>query len=173
MKRTADGEQHGPKAPVLRQRRVEYHGRRRRRMRAARTALTRGRPAGLCPPGWLATRSEFNRAVAAQMPSLLLAGSCDPITPPDGTRQVAERLTNATFLLIDPVGHGVTGYNPCITRIEVAFLDNPRAHLDTKCAAAILTASNDDQLKKRTPNRLAPRTHINETAGTGSLRLKF
>jgi pimeloyl-ACP methyl ester carboxylesterase len=92
---------------------------------------------GACPPGWPATPGEFNTPVTSDIPSLVLAGSYDPITPPADTKRVAEGLTNSTFLLVDPVGHGVTGYNPCIQRIELAFLDDPGAVVDTSCAATI------------------------------------
>ena len=92
---------------------------------------------GVCPPGWPTTPGEFNMPVTSPVPSLLLAGSYDPITPPSGTSQVAERLTNSTYVLVEPVGHGVTLYNQCVTRIELAFLDDPTADLDTSCTAAI------------------------------------
>ena len=93
--------------------------------------------AGVCPPEWPATPGEFNTPVASAIPSLVLAGSYDPITPPAGTEQVAEGLTNSTFILVDPAGHGVTGYNRCVARVELAFLDDPTAALDTSCVAAI------------------------------------
>jgi pimeloyl-ACP methyl ester carboxylesterase len=92
---------------------------------------------GVCPPDWPATPGEFNTPVMSEIPSLVLAGSYDPITPPAGTRRVAGRLSNSTFLLVDPVGHGVTGFNRCIEQIELAFLDDPTAPLDTRCAASI------------------------------------
>jgi pimeloyl-ACP methyl ester carboxylesterase len=94
-------------------------------------------PTGVCPADWPATPGNFNAPVRSDIPSLVLAGSYDPITPPAGTEQVAKRLTDSTFLLVDPVGHGVTGYDPCIERIELAFLDDPTADVDTSCAAAI------------------------------------
>jgi pimeloyl-ACP methyl ester carboxylesterase len=93
--------------------------------------------AGVCPASWPATPGAFNAPVTSDIPSLVLAGSYDPITPPAGTEAVARHLTNSTFLLVDPVGHGVTGYNACIDAIELAFLDDPSATLDTRCATEI------------------------------------
>ena len=53
------------------------------------------------------------------------------------TEQVADRLPNSTFLYVEPVGHGVTDFNDCIARIELAFFANPTAMPDTSCADRI------------------------------------
>ena len=66
----------------------------------------------------------------------MLAGSYDPITPPADTERVAASLRNSTFVLVDPVGHGVTGFDVCTDAIAEAFLDRPRAAVDTSCVAA-------------------------------------
>ena len=66
----------------------------------------------------------------------MLAGSYDPVTPPDDSRQVADTLANSTFVLVEPAGHGVTIFDPCITVIELAFLDDPTTTPDTACVAA-------------------------------------
>ena len=92
---------------------------------------------GACPLDWPATPGEFNAPVVSEIPALVLAGSYDPITPPAGTEQVAEALTDSTFILVDAAGHWVTGYYPCIDLIEVAFLDHPTAELDTACVDEI------------------------------------
>ena len=63
---------------------------------------------GLCPSQWPATPGDFNTPVESAIPALVLAGSYDPATPPEGSRQVADTLTNSTFLLVEPAGHGVT-----------------------------------------------------------------
>ena len=104
--------------------------------RPGRLGLVAG-STGVCAPGWPASPGRFNTPVESEIPSLVLAGSYDPITPPAGTRGVAERLPNSTFLLVDPLGHGVTGFNRCIEDIELAFLDNPTGQLDIRCAATI------------------------------------
>ena len=92
---------------------------------------------GACPLDWPATPGEFNAPVASEIPALVLAGSYDPITPPAATEQVAETLTNSTFIHVDPAGHWITGYYPCIDLIEAAFLDHPTAELDTACVDEI------------------------------------
>lgn len=93
--------------------------------------------AGVCPDDWPATPGDFNAPVVSDIPALVLAGQYDPITPPQGTRRVADTLSNSTFLLVEPVGHGVTNLNDCITAIELAFLDAPDAAVDATCAQDI------------------------------------
>ena len=90
---------------------------------------------GLCPTDWPATPGEFTAPVESAIPALVLAGSYDPVTPPDGSRQVADTLATATFVLVEPAGHGITTFDPCITDIELAFLDDPTTPPDTTCAA--------------------------------------
>jgi pimeloyl-ACP methyl ester carboxylesterase len=84
-----------------------------------------------------ATSPTFNEGVVSDIPALVLAGRFDPITPPAGTQAVAERLPNSTFLLFPADGHGVTGTNDCVDAIELAFLTDPTATLDTSCAAKL------------------------------------
>jgi pimeloyl-ACP methyl ester carboxylesterase len=91
---------------------------------------------GLCTE-WPPTPGDFNAPVSSAIPSLVLAGSYDPITSSEVSEAAAGRLSNSTFILVDPVGHGATGYSDCITNIELAFLDDPTAALDLRCVAAI------------------------------------
>jgi pimeloyl-ACP methyl ester carboxylesterase len=81
------------------------------------------------------TSPTFNQPVVSDIPALVLAGRFDPITPPAGTEAVARRLPHSTFLLFPANGHGVTGTNDCVDAIEVAFLADPAAPLDTSCVA--------------------------------------
>lgn len=92
---------------------------------------------GLCPADWPAAPGPFNAPVESDIPALVLAGSYDPITPPDGTRAVAERLPNSTFVLVEPGGHAVIDFSECMRDIGLAFLTDPTATLDASCAAAI------------------------------------
>ena len=82
------------------------------------------------------TSPTFNQAVSSSLPTLVLAGLYDPVTPPAGSEAVAGRLTNATFGLWPNQGHAVTG-EPCATTIELAFLAAPTAPVDLGCLASI------------------------------------
>ena len=64
--------------------------------------------------------------VQSDAPTLLLSGSLDPVTPPEGAEAVAAHLANALHVVVPGGGHGVGG--PCLERmvttlIETASLD--------------------------------------------------
>jgi pimeloyl-ACP methyl ester carboxylesterase len=79
------------------------------------------------------TPGAFNEPVTSDIPALVLAGSFDPITPPQGTRAVASHLANSVFLEFPAESHAVTPHGPCEEAVTVAFLTDPRAELDTSC----------------------------------------
>jgi pimeloyl-ACP methyl ester carboxylesterase len=82
------------------------------------------------------TSSTFNEPVVSPVPTLVLAGAYDPITPPAVTQAVAARLPHATFGLWPNRGHGVTG-DPCALQVESAFLADPAAPVDLGCLARV------------------------------------
>jgi len=89
-------------------------------------------------PVWMEGERD---AVAAQpltsstgVPSLVLAGALDPVTPPADSAQVAATL-EAPYVELPRSGHGVT-VEPCGTRLAAAFLAAPAAPLDTSCVPA-------------------------------------
>ena len=82
------------------------------------------------------TSSTFNEPVVSPVPTVVLAGAYDPITPPAGTQAVAERLPLAAFGLWPNRGHGVTG-DPCALQVEAAFLAAPAAPVDLGCLARV------------------------------------
>lgn len=79
--------------------------------------------------------NTFNDGVASDIPALVVAGRFDPITPPEGTKAVASRLTNSTFAMWPNRGHGVTG-DPCAETVMSAFLEDPVAPVDLDCVAS-------------------------------------
>jgi pimeloyl-ACP methyl ester carboxylesterase len=59
--------------------------------------------------------------VESDIPTLILAGAYDPITPPEWSRSVAERLNNSYYYEFPAAGHNVTtdnwrGWSPCSTQ---------------------------------------------------------
>lgn len=76
-----------------------------------------------------------NQPVESDIPTLVLAGRFDPITPPGFGRTVAERLTSAWFVEFPTLGHGVTATEGCPQSMTLAFLDDPRSQPDTSCIA--------------------------------------
>ncbi len=83
--------------------------------------------------------SDTYAAVASDAPVLLFAGARDSITPPDYARRASARIPHATIVTVPWLGHlpvGVTHLD-CLDRIELAFLRDPSAQVDTACLADI------------------------------------
>ncbi len=70
--------------------------------------------------------------VKSDVPSLLLSGNRDPVTPPSGAVAVAEHLSNSFHIVVPGAGHGVGG--PCIGQIVRQLLDSASVeNLDASC----------------------------------------
>ena len=72
-----------------------------------------------------------NVAVSSDIPTLVLAGEFDPVTPPSAGRAVAENLSQSTFIEFRGTGHGVLTSGPCAVSVMTAFL--AARELDTAC----------------------------------------
>ena len=77
-----------------------------------------------------------NEPVVSDLPTLVLAGQFDPITPPSNGRRAAETLSRSTFIEFPGVGHGAL-VDVCARNIMSAFFDNPEAPVDTSCVAGM------------------------------------
>jgi len=77
-----------------------------------------------------------NRAVDSDIPSLILAGEFDPITPPEWGQMMAGHLANSYFFEFRGNGHWVTRSSHCAFAIMLAFLDNPTITPDASCLAS-------------------------------------
>src|SRR5690606_14952232 len=69
--------------------------------------------------------ADQNLPVVSPIPTLVLSGEFDPITPPNWGRMVANDLPNSQFFVLAGVGHGVARSNDCGMALVLAFLDNP------------------------------------------------
>jgi hypothetical protein len=76
-----------------------------------------------------------NQPVQSDIPTLVLAGQYDPITPPAWGQQAAESLSNSFFYEFPGFGHGVSIDDACPESITQAFLHNPAAAPDATCLA--------------------------------------
>ncbi len=87
----------------------------------------------ICPQ-WIegAAPPLENQPVVMDIPTLVVAGQYDPITPPEWGRRVAEAQPDAVFLEFPGLGHGVT-LNECAGQIAVAFVNDPGGTLPTGC----------------------------------------
>jgi pimeloyl-ACP methyl ester carboxylesterase len=78
---------------------------------------------------------DYGDPVAVNVPTLLLSGTLDPVTPPRWGQEAAGHLPRSLHLVV-PGAHGVGG--PCLTEIQRRFLDAGTAdRLDVSCAADI------------------------------------
>lgn len=86
---------------------------------------------------WGAGRADpsANQPVFSEIPTLLMTGEFDPITPPDWGRRAAATLSKAYFFEYPGVGHGASGVEGCPRRMLTAFLQDPDAAPDGACLA--------------------------------------
>ncbi len=65
-----------------------------------------------------------NAPLSSDIPTLLLAGGFDPVTPPEGGRRVGKSLSRSAFMLFRGLGHAVTqSLGP--ERIAADFIEDP------------------------------------------------
>ena len=85
--------------------------------------------------GWQAGIADpvENEAVVSDIPTLVLSGHYDPVTPPSSGRQAAETLSNSFFYEFRYLAHGAMRSNRCALRIGLAFLDDPWTEPDASC----------------------------------------
>jgi pimeloyl-ACP methyl ester carboxylesterase len=75
--------------------------------------------------------------IESEIPALVLAGSYDPITPPEWSKAVADNLSNSYYFEFPSSGHSVNVSNPCVERIKAAFIINPFTRPDVSCMAEV------------------------------------
>jgi len=77
--------------------------------------------------------AEFHQPLASDIPTLLLSGQYDPVTPPAYGEAVLKGLTRARHLVLNGQGHNVIGAG-CAPRLVKRFIDDlqPQA-LDATC----------------------------------------
>lgn len=73
-----------------------------------------------------------NEPVTSDIPTLILAGSYDPVTPPRWAQAAAETLPNS-FYFENRGGSHDTALGRCATSIATAFLDDPTTEPDGSC----------------------------------------
>jgi pimeloyl-ACP methyl ester carboxylesterase len=71
--------------------------------------------------------------VVSDIPTLLLAGEFDPVTPPEYGQLVASHLSQGYFFEFPGIGHNITIASPCALEMAGAFLDDPTQAPDASC----------------------------------------
>lgn len=75
--------------------------------------------------------------VRSDVPTLLLSGWFDPITPDSYAKEAAASLSNHYSYIVRTGGHGQAFTNDCADRIIAGFLDNPNTPPDASCLEEI------------------------------------
>ena len=80
-----------------------------------------------------AAQARETQPVRSDIPTLLLAGDYDPITPPAWAESAARYLSNGYLFIFPSVGHSVVDSGKCAQSLVVAFLDAPHRTPDGRC----------------------------------------
>jgi pimeloyl-ACP methyl ester carboxylesterase len=75
------------------------------------------------------------KTVKSAIPTLVLSGEYDPITPPAGSKAVSRSLSNSFFFEFPGTGHAVYLTSLCPNDITQAFYDRPGRRPDSSCIA--------------------------------------
>ncbi|MEO8606314.1 MAG: alpha/beta fold hydrolase [Chloroflexota bacterium] len=78
-----------------------------------------------------------NQPVVSDIPTLVLSGEFDPITPLSYAKEAAATLSNSRLYTFPGLTHGVTPSNDCTKGIANAFFNDPSVALDTSCIASL------------------------------------
>jgi hypothetical protein len=71
--------------------------------------------------------------VVSDLPTLILAGEFDPVTPPEYGQLVASHLNQGYFFEFPGIGHDITLSSACTLEMAGAFLDDPEQAPDASC----------------------------------------
>jgi pimeloyl-ACP methyl ester carboxylesterase len=79
--------------------------------------------------------AEFLAAVESEVPTLLLAGEFDPVTPVSQTELAAATIVGSQTYVFPGFGHGVSRQSPCAEQMTREFLRDSMA--DSSCWSAL------------------------------------
>ena len=76
-----------------------------------------------------------DQPVSSSIPTLILNGSYDPVTPPAWAESAADHLPNSQVFIFPGVGHSVIDSGSCAQNILLDFLGDPDRQVDGSCLA--------------------------------------
>ncbi|HVJ33244.1 MAG TPA: alpha/beta fold hydrolase [Terriglobia bacterium] len=93
-------------------------------------------PAPDCP-GWVRASpiAAMAMPVESALPSLVLVGSNDPVTPPSYAQLAARHLSHGFYREFSAIGHDVLGNSVCAGQLAEVFLDRPDREPTHPCLA--------------------------------------
>lgn len=111
-----------------------------------------------------------NEPIKSDIPTLVVSGEYDPVTPPDYGKAAAATLSNSYFFEFPGVGHGVIPFSECALGMAQAFLKDPTIKPDSSCIADMkeptFTISNPTTVS------LDMETFTNDSAGFTAIKPK-
>ena len=81
-----------------------------------------------------------DQAVKSDVPTLVLSGQFDPVTPPEWGKLAASTLNKSYYVEIPAAGHGSSLSETCPRRLALSFFDNPAAAPDSSCTQGLKLA---------------------------------
>jgi pimeloyl-ACP methyl ester carboxylesterase len=79
--------------------------------------------------------ADLHAPLRSDIPTLLLSGESDPVTPPDAAERAAHALSRHRLIVLPGEGHGQLNTG-CVPRLIAQFLDDDEPErLDTSCLA--------------------------------------
>jgi pimeloyl-ACP methyl ester carboxylesterase len=88
--------------------------------------------------GITSTDPKTTQPVTSSIPTLVLAGEYDPITPPAWGQLAAKTLSHSFFFQFPGSGHGeLFGRHDCAIALTASFLADPSKKPDATCVAAL------------------------------------
>ncbi|MBN2550876.1 MAG: alpha/beta fold hydrolase [Anaerolineales bacterium] len=81
--------------------------------------------------------ASVDQPISSDIPTLLLSGAFDPITPPEFAQSVAANLSKSYSVTFPTGSHGQAMEGGCQDHLILAFLENPNQQPDTRCISGI------------------------------------
>jgi pimeloyl-ACP methyl ester carboxylesterase len=101
---------------------------------ASGTVAAAERRAILCAETGMPERPAAQYApVRTELPTLIIEGEMDPITPPPNAKAILPGFANGTYVEFPFAGHGPSRSVECAGAMLNKFYDNPRAEPDLSC----------------------------------------
>ena len=80
---------------------------------------------------------DFHVPFSSEVPTLVLSGEFDPVTPPVWGEQLATQWRNTRHVIVPGIGHGATGRG-CMMRVIRQFLNEPHpGGVDSRCVETL------------------------------------
>lgn len=92
---------------------------------------------GACAAFTPQQRDNWQVPVESDIPTLSIGGLFDTQTPASWSQRAVEKLSNAQVFMIPEAGHGSILYQPCVSDMGVAFINDPQRKLSDTCPRSI------------------------------------